>query len=179
VLPRRAQARDLGAPPAEHAQGFSGFHASLALQPHALSVARGRPLFALDDRTARLVDEALARHPGATWEAPETSLQLRDFGLPSRLVELDAGRRGALYTGRRYGWLASLPPDSLAAGIEMPRVERDKNGLQQAIARGVLGFLVGRAVSELSGQKPQRVVSVRSATDPHGHGVGLGVSASW
>lgn len=169
-----------GVTPAAREDGFSGYKESLALQPLGQSTGRDRALFAFDDRSARLVDHALAEEPGAPWGVEATRLGPEAGQPASLLAEPDARRRDILYTGRRHGWLASLPDESLAAGIEMPRVEKDKNRVQQAIARGVLGFLVGRAISELSGNKPQRTaVSVRSATDPHGHGVGLGVSASW
>jgi hypothetical protein len=40
---------------------------------------------------------------------------------------------------------------------------------------------VGRTVTRLDGERPakKRFVSVGPATDPHGQGIGLGLSASW
>lgn len=178
--PAGTETREFGAPPADSGEGFSGLSESLALQPLGLFSRRGQALFTFDARSARLIDHALAEEPGGPWGAEAARKGLYVGPPTSLLAGHEARRRDILYTGRRLGWLASLPDESLAAGIEMPRVEKDENSLQQAIARGVLGFLVGRAISELSGHKPQRTaVSVRSATDPHGHGVGLGVSASW
>jgi len=69
--------------------------------------------------------------------------------------------------------------DALATGF--PPTEKGKNHLGEAIARGMLGFVIGRAVSELASDPQPRKsdFQVRSAADPHGKGVGLGLSASW
>ena len=68
--------------------------------------------------------------------------------------------------------------DTLATGVP----PRDKEShVDEAVARGVLGFLIGRAVAQLTGDgRPGKTyVKVRSASDPHGKGVGLGLSATW
>ena len=46
------------------------------------------------------------------------------------------------------------------------------------IAGATIGFLVGRTVTRLDGERPakKRFVSVGPATDPHGQGIGLGLS---
>jgi len=49
------------------------------------------------------------------------------------------------------------------------------------IAGAALGVIVGRTVTRLDGERPakKRLVSLGPATDPHGQGIGLGLSASW
>jgi hypothetical protein len=66
----------------------------------------------------------------------------------------------------------------LATGV--PPRDKDSH-LGETVARGMLGFVIGRAVAELVGdRKPGTTyLKVRSASDPHGKGVGLGLSASW
>jgi hypothetical protein len=68
--------------------------------------------------------------------------------------------------------------DTLLTGVP-PHDEESHLG--EAVARGVLGVVIGRAVGELvSAQQPRRTqVKVRSASDPHGKGLGLKLSASW
>jgi hypothetical protein len=81
---------------------------------------------------------------------------------------------------KRYFVPSWMPKDALAEFTGPPPLEKRGNGLGEAVARGALGFLLGRAVNQLNGSQGQnRLVSVRSASDPHGRGVGLGVSAAW
>ena len=49
------------------------------------------------------------------------------------------------------------------------------------LAGATIGVIVGRTVGRLDGERPakKRTVSVGPATDLHGQGVGLGLSASW
>jgi hypothetical protein len=49
------------------------------------------------------------------------------------------------------------------------------------IAGATIGLIVGRTVTRIDGERPdkKRFVSIGPATDPEGRGVGLGVSASW
>ena len=80
-----------------------------------------------------------------------------------------------------YGWKVGVPMYALAAGIGLSRIEQDRHHLSDVIAGAALGFVVGRSVTRLDGQGPakKRLVSVGPATDPHGQGIGLGLSASW
>jgi membrane-associated phospholipid phosphatase len=80
-----------------------------------------------------------------------------------------------------YGWKAGLPAYALAAGIGLSRIERDRHHLSDVVAGAAIGFLVGRTVTRLDGQPAakKRFVSVGPATDPHGQGIGVGLSASW
>jgi membrane-associated phospholipid phosphatase len=80
-----------------------------------------------------------------------------------------------------YGWKLGAPLYALAAGIGYARIEQDRHHLSDVIAGATLGFVVGRTVTRLDGERPakKRVVSVGPATDPHGQGIGLGLSASW
>jgi membrane-associated phospholipid phosphatase len=80
-----------------------------------------------------------------------------------------------------YGWKVGLPIYALAAGIGLTRIEQDRHHLSDVIAGATLGFVVGRTVTRLDGERPakKRFVSVGPATDPQGQGVGLGLSASW
>ena len=70
---------------------------------------------------------------------------------------------------------------ALATGIGLSRIEQDRHHLSDVIAGATIGFLVGRTVTRLDGERPakKRFVSVGPATDPHGQGIGLGLSASW
>jgi hypothetical protein len=49
------------------------------------------------------------------------------------------------------------------------------------VAGATLGFIVGRTVTRRDGEAATKksFVSVGPATDPHGQGVGLELSASW
>lgn len=80
-----------------------------------------------------------------------------------------------------YGWKVGLPAYALAAGIGLTRIEQDRHHLSDVIAGATLGLVVGRTVTRLDGERPARArqLSVGPVTDPHGQGVGLGVSASW
>jgi len=87
----------------------------------------------------------------------------------------------ATVASHHYGWKVGVPAYALAAGIGLSRIERDRHHLSDVIAGAALGLVVGRTVTRLDGERPARArqLSVGPATDPHGHGVGLGVSASW
>lgn len=80
-----------------------------------------------------------------------------------------------------YGWKVGVPMYALAAGIGLSRIEQDRHHLSDVIAGATLGFIVGRTVPRIDGERParKRTLSVGPATDPHGQGIGLGVSASW
>lgn len=80
-----------------------------------------------------------------------------------------------------YGWKVGVPMYALATGIGLSRIESDRHHLSDVIAGATLGLIVGRTVTRLDGERPakKRFVSVGPATDPHGQGVGLGLSASW
>jgi membrane-associated phospholipid phosphatase len=82
---------------------------------------------------------------------------------------------------RHYGWKVGVPAYLLASGIGYSRIEKDKHYLSDVLAGATLGFIVGRTVSRLDGERPAKksFVSVGPATDVHGQGVGLGFSASW
>ena len=87
----------------------------------------------------------------------------------------------ATVASHHYGWKLGVPLYALATGIGLSRVEQDSHHLSDVIAGATLGFVVGRTVTRLDGERParKRVVSVGPATDPHGQGIGLGLSASW
>jgi membrane-associated phospholipid phosphatase len=87
----------------------------------------------------------------------------------------------AAVADHHYGWKVALPAYAAAAGIGLSRIESDRHHLSDVLAGATIGFLVGRTVARLDGERPasRRVVSVGPATDPHGQGVGLGLSASW
>jgi membrane-associated phospholipid phosphatase len=87
----------------------------------------------------------------------------------------------AAVANHHYGWKVGVPMYALAAGIGLSRVEQDRHHLSDVIAGATLGIIVGRTVTRLDGQAParKRLVSVTPATDPHGQGIGLAVSASW
>jgi membrane-associated phospholipid phosphatase len=80
-----------------------------------------------------------------------------------------------------YGWKIGLPAYALATGIGLSRIEQDRHHLSDVIAGATLGVIVGRTVARLDSDSPtrKRVVSLVPATDPHGQGLGLGLSASW
>lgn len=80
-----------------------------------------------------------------------------------------------------YGWKVGLPAYALATGIGLSRIEQDRHHLSDVVAGATLGFIVGRTVTRIDGEPAakKRVVSVAPATDPHGQGVGLSLSASW
>jgi membrane-associated phospholipid phosphatase len=87
----------------------------------------------------------------------------------------------AAVANRHYGWKVGVPTYVLASGIGLSRIEKDKHYLSDVLAGATLGIIVGRTVARVDGERPakKRVVSVGPATDPHGQGVGLGLSASW
>jgi membrane-associated phospholipid phosphatase len=87
----------------------------------------------------------------------------------------------AAVADHHYGWKVALPAYAAAAGIGLSRIENDSHHLSDVLAGATIGFLVGRTVARLDGERParRRVVSVGPATDPHGQGIGLGLSASW
>jgi membrane-associated phospholipid phosphatase len=84
-------------------------------------------------------------------------------------------------TERHYGWKAGLPAYALAAGIGLSRIEANRHHLSDVVAGAALGTIVGRTVTRVNGQRPSssRTLSVGPASDPHGTGIGLGLSASW
>lgn len=87
----------------------------------------------------------------------------------------------AAVADHHYGWKVALPAYAAAAGIGLSRIESDRHHLSDVLAGATLGFLVGRTVARLDGERPagRRLVSVGPTTDPHGQGVGLSLSASW
>jgi membrane-associated phospholipid phosphatase len=87
----------------------------------------------------------------------------------------------AAVADQHYGWKVALPAYVLASGIGLSRIEKDKHYLSDVLAGATLGIIVGRTVARLDGDRPakKRLLSVGPATDPHGQGVGLGLSASW
>lgn len=87
----------------------------------------------------------------------------------------------AAVADHHYGWKVGLPAYVLASGIGLSRIESNRHHLSDVLAGATLGFVVGRTVARLDGERPasKRVVSVGPATDAHGQGVGLGLSASW
>lgn len=82
---------------------------------------------------------------------------------------------------RHYGWKAGLPAYLLAAGIGASRIESNKHYLSDVIAGAAIGTIVGRTVTRVNGARPasSRTLSLGPATDPHGTGIGLGLSATW
>jgi len=87
----------------------------------------------------------------------------------------------AAVADRHYGWKVGVPAYVLASGIGLSRIESNRHNLSDVLAGATLGIIVGRTVTRLDGEHPakKRVVSVGPATDPHGQGVGLAVSATW
>ena len=110
----------------------------------------------------------------ATWRqpfAPDGSLSLASRSSSAVFATIDL----ANLTHPEPRWKAK---DVLATGV--PRRDKDSH-LVETVARGMLGFVIGAApVAELVGdRKPGTTyLKVRSASDPHGKGVGLGLSAS-
>jgi membrane-associated phospholipid phosphatase len=84
-------------------------------------------------------------------------------------------------TTHHYGWKVGVPMYALATGIGLSRIEQDRHHLSDVIAGATIGFLVGRTVTRTGGERPAKkhVLNVGPATDPHGQGIGLGLSASW
>jgi membrane-associated phospholipid phosphatase len=82
---------------------------------------------------------------------------------------------------QHYGWKVGVPAYALASCIGLTRVEQNRHYLSDVIAGATLGIIVGRTVTRLDGQQPakKRTLALAPATDPHGQGVGLGLSASW
>jgi membrane-associated phospholipid phosphatase len=87
----------------------------------------------------------------------------------------------ATVANHHYGWKVGVPAYVLASGIGFSRIEKDKHYLSDVLAGATLGVIVGRTVRRLDGDRPakKRLVGIGPATDPHGQGVGLGLSASW
>jgi membrane-associated phospholipid phosphatase len=87
----------------------------------------------------------------------------------------------ATVAARHYGWKVGLPAYLLASGIGVSRIEKDKHYLSDVLAGATLGLIVGRTVTRRDGAPAGKksFVTVGPATDPHGQGVGLGLSASW
>jgi len=86
----------------------------------------------------------------------------------------------ATVTQRHYGWKAGLPAYALAAGIGLSRIESNRHHLSDVIAGATLGTIVGRTVTRLNGERTsRRTLALTPATDAHGAGIGLGVSATW
>jgi membrane-associated phospholipid phosphatase len=87
----------------------------------------------------------------------------------------------ATVASRHYGWKVGVPAYVLASGIGLSRIEKDKHHLSDVLAGATLGFIVGRTVTRVDGERParKRVISVGPATDAYGQGIGLGLSASW
>jgi membrane-associated phospholipid phosphatase len=87
----------------------------------------------------------------------------------------------AAVANHHYGWKVGVPAYVLASGIGLSRIESNRHHLSDVLAGATIGLIVGRTVSRLDGERPakRRLVSVGPATDLHGQGVGLGLSASW
>jgi len=82
---------------------------------------------------------------------------------------------------QHYGWKVGVPAYALASCIGLTRIEQNRHYLSDVLAGATLGVIVGRTVTRLDGQQParKRTLALAPATDPHGQGVGLGLSASW
>ncbi len=87
----------------------------------------------------------------------------------------------AAVANHHYGWKVGVPAYVLASGIGLSRIESDRHHLSDVLAGATIGLIVGRTVSRLDGERPakKRQISVGPATDPHGQGVGLNLSATW
>ena len=87
----------------------------------------------------------------------------------------------AAVADHHYGWKIGVPAYVLASGIGLSRIEKDKHYLSDVLAGATIGIIVGRTVARLDGERPakKRQISVGPATDPHGQGVGLDLSATW
>jgi hypothetical protein len=149
--------------------------------PSVVAVTRdnGRTFGAFRAASLDFAHGATANRDGAgnlavpTWQQPfGPSLTLASRNASAIFATIDLGN----HTRPEPKWKTK---DALTTGF--PPHEKGKNHLGEAIARGMLGFVIGRAVAELAGDPQARksYVKVRSAADPHGKGVGLGLSASW
>jgi membrane-associated phospholipid phosphatase len=87
----------------------------------------------------------------------------------------------AAVANHHYGWKVGVPAYVLASGIGLSRIESNRHHLSDVLAGATLGFIVGRTVTRLDGERPAKksVFSLGPATDSHGQGVGVGLSASW
>jgi hypothetical protein len=149
-----------------------GSPAAFTLAPKLGELRHQSTAFAFQFTDALLLDDARAWEPRRSHFAESVASTNNTFTF---LSSSDVGRR------RKRAEPSWKPADALADFTGIPPVEREKSGFGQAVARGALGFLIGRVVSELAGdrQANKSQVSVRSASDPHGKGVGLGLSATW
>jgi len=87
----------------------------------------------------------------------------------------------AAVANHHYGWKVGVPAYVLASGIGLSRIESNRHHLSDVLAGATIGLIVGRTVGRLDGEQPakKRIVRIGPATDPHGQGVGLNLSASW
>ena len=169
----RAHGADL---PRTPEQTFFSARSAFGLQRETLRPFAGFRTRSLEfAQGAFLSREDVARPlTNATWRqpfAPDGSLSLASRNSSAVFATIDL----ANLTHPEPRWKAK---DVLATGV--PPRDKDSH-LGETVARGVLGFVIGRAVAELVGdRKPGTTyLKVRSASDPHGKGVGLGLSASW
>jgi hypothetical protein len=157
---------------AQSSESEFGSPAAFKLEPKLGALRQQSTAFAFQFTDELLLDDANAWQPRSSPFAESLASTNNTFTF---LSSSDFGRR------RKPAEPSWKPADALAEFTGMPPVEKEKSGFGQAVARGALGFLIGRIVSELAGdrQSRQSQVSVRSASDPHGKGVGLGLSATW
>jgi membrane-associated phospholipid phosphatase len=81
---------------------------------------------------------------------------------------------------RHYGWKVGVPAYVFASSIGLSRIESKRHHLSDVVAGAALGVIVGRTVTRMNGGAPgRRSFSLTPATDPHGRGAGLQLSASW
>jgi membrane-associated phospholipid phosphatase len=87
----------------------------------------------------------------------------------------------AAVANEHYGWRVGVPAYLVASGIGLSRIQSDRHHLSDVLAGATLGLIVGRTVVRKDGERPGRksLLSVGPATDLHGLGVGLGLTASW
>lgn len=87
----------------------------------------------------------------------------------------------AAVANHHYGWKVGVPAFAFASCVGLTRIESNRHNLSDVLAGATLGIIVGRTVGRLDGDRPpkKRTVSLTPATDAHGQGVGLGLSASW
>lgn len=86
----------------------------------------------------------------------------------------------ATVANAHYGWKVGVPAYLLASGIGLSRIEANRHYLSDVVAGAALGIVVGRTVTRVNGSPSgRRSFSLSPATDPHGHGAGLQLSASW
>jgi hypothetical protein len=169
--PPRTRADDL---PRTRETSFFGARTALALQNEAHSPFPGFRARSLEfGHGLSLGGEALAA-PLSAWQqpfAPGGGLSLASRSSSTVFTAIDL----ATLSRTEARWKRK---DALEAGVP-PRDGESHIG--EAVARGVLGFLISRAVGELvtAGQPRKAQLNVRSASDPHGKGVGLRFSASW